>query len=213
MPLLKLVPPEVERLLDIGCNTGEFGRSLKSSRHVEVWGVEPDLQSAGVAKERLDRVIADYFQQDNPIPDNYFDLVTFNDSLEHMIDPAEALQLSKRKLRQHGRVQCCVPNIRYIGNLEHLILEKDWRYEESGIRDRTHLRFFTEKSIIRLFENTGFRVVTAVGINEKWWERDKLARRLLFRFFPHWTRDMRHVEIVVIAEPQSVTTGLSHLNR
>jgi 2-polyprenyl-3-methyl-5-hydroxy-6-metoxy-1,4-benzoquinol methylase len=202
VPLLKLVPSDVERILDVGCNTGSFGRSLKAVRTVEVWGVEPDLLSAATAKERLDHVVADYFQPSNPIPDRYFDLVTFNDSLEHMIDPAHALELSKQKLRPSGRVHCCVPNMRYIENLEHLICDGDWRYEEAGIRDRTHLRFFTEKSIIRLFRDTGFRILKTVGINENWWDPAKRMRRLMFRFLPNWTRDMRHVQIVVIAEPE-----------
>lgn len=165
-----------------------------------MWGVEPDPESAAVAGKKLDYVVADYFHDQNPIPDNYFDLITFNDSLEHMIDPAKALELCKRKLKPDGKIHCCVPNIRHIDNLEHLIFEKDWRYEDSGIRDRTHLRFFTEKSIVRLFRDTGFRVVKTVGINEAWWESEKLLRRLFFRFFSHFTSDMRYIQIVVIAK-------------
>lgn len=200
-PLLEHVAESARRVLDVGCNRGGFGRALKAQRDAEVWGVEPDAESAAAAAQCLDHVVADLFDKRNPIPDAYFDLVTFNDSLEHMIDPAGALELAKTKLRAGGRVQCCVPNIRYIDNLEHLLLDKDWRYEEQGIRDRTHLRFFTEKSIVRLFEETGYRVIRTVGINESWWERDKLLRRLLFRLFPGLTHDMRHMQTLVIAEP------------
>ncbi|MDD5330464.1 MAG: class I SAM-dependent methyltransferase [Sulfuricella sp.] len=202
-PLVKLVPPSAERILDIGCNRGGFGRSIKAIRDAEVWGVEPDIGAAAVANGRLDHVVADFFQAGNPIPDHYFDLITFNDSLEHMPDPAQALELCRRKLRAGGRIHCCVPNMRQIDNLEHLIFDRDWRYEEQGIRDRTHLRFFTQKSIVRLFQETGFRVVDAFGINEDWWDPRKPMRRLFFRLFPRFTNDMRHIQIVVIAEPSA----------
>lgn len=200
-PLVKLVPENAKTILDIGCNHGGFGRSIKAMRSAEIWGVEPDADAAAVARERLDHVIADYFQAGNPIPDCYFDLITFNDSLEHMPDPGVALELCKSKLKPGGRIHCCVPNMRQIDNLEHLIFDRDWRYEEKGVRDRTHLRFFTEKSIVRLFRETGFRVVEAFGINETWWDPEKPLRRMLFRLFPKFTGDMRHIQIVVIAEP------------
>lgn len=203
-PLLKLVPRSTERILDIGCNRGGFGRSIKAMWPAEVWGVEPDAKSAAVARERLDHVVTDFFHDENPIPDKYFDLITFNDSLEHMIDPAQALELCKRKLRPGGKIHCCVPNMRHIDNLEHLILDKDWRYEEQGIRDRTHLRFFTRKSIARLFQELGFRVVETIGVNESWWDPKKRYRRLFFRLFPSFTRDMRRVQFVVIAELPTV---------
>lgn len=200
-PLLEHVPESARRILDVGCNRGGFGRALRLQRNAEVWGVEPDVESAAAATKCLDHVITDLFDQRNPIPDAYFDLVTFNDSLEHMIDPAGALELAKAKLRPGGRVHCCVPNIRQIDNLEHLLFDKDWRYEDQGIRDRTHLRFFTEKSIVRLFEDTGFRVIETFGINEDWWHSAKWLRRVLFRLFPEYTRDMRYVQFLVIAEP------------
>jgi len=209
-PLMKLVASNVRTILDIGCNRGAFGSALKGKRPVEVWGVEPDAQCAAVAAGRLDHVIIDVLRKENPLPDGYFDLITFNDSLEHMADPADALEVCKAKLAPGGRIQCCVPNVRYIENLEHLLFERDWRYEEQGVRDRTHLRFFTEKSIVRLFVEMGFRVVQIMGINENWWQPDKRWRRVLFRLFPRLTADMRCVQIVVVAElaPPSVSAAV-----
>jgi len=198
--LLELVPSTARTILDVGCNTGAFGYSIKNSRKAEVWGVEPDVPSARVAQERLDRVIIDNFHPGNPLPDKYFDLITFNDSLEHMPDPVMALELCKQKLLPRGKIQCCVPNMRFIDNLEHLIIDKDWCYEEQGIRDKTHLRFFTEKSVKKLFTDTGFHVVKTIGINADWWRKKKIIRRLLFRAFPGYTSDMRHFQIVVMAE-------------
>lgn len=198
--LVNAVPRHTRRLLDVGCNAGAFGRALKCSRAIEVWGVEPDQGAADVARGRLDQVVNDFFQTSNPIPEGYFDLVTFNDSLEHMADPAAALSLARTKLAPGGRVHCCVPNVRHISNLEHFLFEKDWRYEDSGIRDRTHLRFFTRISVRRLFEESGFKVIEILGVNEDWWRASSVGRRLLFKLFPRFTEDMRHIQFLVIAE-------------
>ena len=204
-PLLaSLVPINAEKILDIGCNQGKFGFSLKASRpNVEVWGVEPDGPSSLIAKERLDHVIVDKFHDNNPLPNDYFDLITFNDSLEHMTDPAHALSICQKKIKKGGKILCCVPNVRHIENLEHLIFDRDWRYEIEGVRDRTHLRFFTEKSIIRLFTETGFKVDQVMGVSEDWWDKRKLIRRFFFRFFPKFTQDMKYVQLVVIASVES----------
>ena len=205
--LVRAVPNGIRRVLDVGCHAGAFGQALKRSGVVEVWGVEPDAQAAKLAAQRIDHVVTDVFQASNPIPERYFDLVTFNDSLEHMADPAAALQLARTKLTPGGRVHCCVPNVRHVSNLEHLLFDKDWRYEDSGIRDRTHLRFFTRSSICRLFEDSGFKVVEVTGVNEDWWERRAYLRRLLFRLMPRFTEDMRHIQFLVIAEPADVLPG------
>lgn len=198
--LLKFVPADARTLLDIGSNAGAFGEALKQRQDIEVWGVEPDCEAARQAAQRLDKVINDYFTPGNPIPDAYFDLITFNDSLEHMVDPGGALRLAKKLLKPGGRVHCCVPNLRHIDNLEHILLERDFQYEEFGIRDRTHVRFFTRKSILRLFDECDYRVVSCNGIDETWWAPKLKLRRALFRLFPEATEDMRHVQFLVIAE-------------
>lgn len=198
-PLLKLVPRDVVTVLDVGCNEGGFGAALKHTKSMEVWGVEPDASSAAEARSKLDHVVEDIFHSRNPIPDDYFDLVTFNDSLEHMPDPVVALELARKKLNAGGRILCCVPNMRHIECLEHLLLEKDWRYEEIGIRDRTHLRFFTRKSIERLFVDMGFSIIDVNFINDEWWEKGRPLRRILFRLFPAFTHDMKFKQVVVLA--------------
>ncbi|MBT9465185.1 class I SAM-dependent methyltransferase [Hydrogenophaga sp.] len=187
-------------VLDVGCNEGGFGAALKNSRSMEVWGIEPDTNSAAEARHRLDHVVEDIFHARNPIPDNYFDLITFNDSLEHMPDPVFALELARKKLKAGGRILCCVPNMRHIECLEHLLFEKDWRYEEIGIRDRTHLRFFTRKSVERLFVEMNFSIIDVNFINDEWWEKGRLLRRILFRLFPAFTHDMRFKQVVVLAK-------------
>ena len=199
--LLEMVPPGVQRLLDVGCNRGGFGAALKESApDMEVWGIEPDTESAAIAARRLDNVIVNYFAQDAALPDGYFDLITFNDSLEHMPDPLAALSLARRKLRPGGRIHACVPNMRHIECLEHLLLDKNWAYEENGVRDRTHLRFFTQRSIVELVQRCGYTVLESRFVGENWWEADKRLRRALFRLFPRIMAEMKYKQILVIAQ-------------
>ena len=198
-PVLDFVPASAKLILDVGCYRGAFGQTLKAKGQKEIWGIEPDEEAAFEARNRLDYVINDRFHERNPIPDAYFDLITFNDSLEHMADTAHALRLSKCKLNANGLVQICVPNMRYIDNLEHLVLQKDWRYEERGIRDRSHLRFFTRKSIQDVLNEEGYLVQKVIGINERWRNKRKWMRTAFFSLFPGFTHDMRFVQFIVIA--------------
>ena len=199
-PMLhRFVPAECARLLDVGCYAGGFGRGLKARREIDIWGVEPLSAPAAVAARHLDKVVNDWFTDDAEIPDSSFDAVMFNDSLEHFPDADMALQLCRKKLKQGGVLICSIPNVRFIENLEHLLLQRDWQYEDRGIRDRTHLRFFTKKSMKRTLEQNGYEVLEQTGINEDWWRREKFLRRIAFRLFPSLTDDMRFIQYVNVA--------------
>lgn len=196
--LMPFVPQECMRLLDIGCYAGAFGAALKADRNMEIWGVEPDRDASRIASSRLDRVLNEPLSSETDVPDHYFDVITLNDSLEHFADPVSALRVLIKKLAMNDRSRliCTLPNMRHIECIEHLLFDKDWRYAESGIRDTTHLRFFTKKSMRRLFEETGFEVLGQHGINEDWWHKDKRLRRWFFRMMPAYTDDMRYVQYV-----------------
>ena len=196
--LLPLVPSSVSRALDVGCGAGEFGQLLRQSRGIEVHGVEPDREAAALAKENLDYVYEHCW--DGALePIAAYDIVFFNDSIEHMENPSDALSLSRKFLSTHGFVFCSIPNFRFFANLEHLLLEKDFRYEKDGIRDQTHLRFFTRKSILRMFESCGFDVQQCIGINIH--KRRKIA--LLKLLFPTLFDDVSCLQYVVVAVPNA----------
>ena len=193
-----LVPSTAKRLLDVGCYTGGFGAEIKRTREVEIWGVEPVAEAAAVAAQHLDRVIVGRFEERVPIPDAYFDAVTFNDSLEHFADPVAPLLLARRKVTPDGVLVCVLPNMRYIEDMIHLLFERDWRYEEAGVRDRTHLRFFTRKSMSRLFTELGFEIVQQVGLNSFWWRPARIVPWMLVRVAPCWFGDMRYQQYATV---------------
>jgi 2-polyprenyl-3-methyl-5-hydroxy-6-metoxy-1,4-benzoquinol methylase len=201
--MLRFVPAHCQRILDVGCAEGAFGESLKKTRPAEVWGVEPTKSAATAAMARLDRVIEGVFGPENALPENTFDCILFNDVLEHMISPEGALRYAKSLLAPGGVVVASIPNIRYLPTICDLVIRARWEYVDSGILDKTHLRFFTRSSIENMFEREGFAIDSICGINAcsapngirrlKWW-----AFRLVKRF-----DDMRFMQFAVVARPMN----------
>jgi len=164
--MLEFVPEGVGRILDVGCGEGGFSAMVRKVRGVEVWGVERDAGAARRAARRLDRVIrGDFDRVLRRLPKRGFGAVVFNDVLEHMSDPASALAQARGLLAPGGVVVASLPNVLHVSVLKSLLWDRDWRYAPYGILDRTHLRFFTRRSIRRLFEETGYERVRIKGIN------------------------------------------------
>jgi len=199
-PLLDFIPKDAGSLLDVGCGGGAFGAMLKANRDIEVWGVEPVLSAAANARSQLDNVVHSMFDENTDLPDNYFDVITFNDSLEHFPYPGPPLELARKKLNRKGVIVCSIPNVRYIENIKKLLVDKDWKYTEAGVLDNTHLRFFTKKSMIRTLTQSGFVVEAMQGINPHHWSGWKI--RLLDFLFHKNIEDMKYLQYVVVASPK-----------
>lgn len=164
--MLAFVPREARRVLDVGCGEGAFAALVKERTGAEVWGIELDARAAKVAASRLDRVFdGDALARLADVPDGAFDVVVTNDVLEHLVDPYAALRALRAKLAPGGCLVASIPNVRFLPHLVHVVAQKDWRYEDEGIRDRTHLRFFTARSIRRAFDEAGYRIERMQGIN------------------------------------------------
>jgi 2-polyprenyl-3-methyl-5-hydroxy-6-metoxy-1,4-benzoquinol methylase len=163
--MLPFVPANCRRVLDVGCGQGNFGEALKRDRKIEVWGLEPVASAAAEAATKLDRAIEGIFTPDAGLPPASFDAIIFNDVLEHLPDPAEALQLAHQLLTPGGVVIASIPNIRQFQKVWELAVLGEWQYHDRGILDRTHLKFFTRKSIHTMFTDSDFQVETIQGIN------------------------------------------------
>lgn len=158
------LPPSFKRSLEIGCGAAGFSAS-HLARAEERWGIEPDPGAADIARGRLDRLIQGTYDQAEPsLPDGHFDLVICNDVIEHMPDHDAFLQAIKRKLAPEAWLVGSIPNVRHFTVLAKMLLLKDWPYREDGILDRTHLRFFTERSLRRSFTDNDFAIERLEGI-------------------------------------------------
>ncbi len=197
--MLKFIPVDAAKILDVGCGEGKFSFQLKQRSNTEIWGIELDNISGEIAKTRLDNVLIGNLNGIIPtLPENYFDCIIFNDILEHLEDPYNTLLNIKSKLSQNGVVVSSIPNVRYISNLKKLLFDKDWHYEDEGILDKTHLRFFTQKSIINMFDTLGFEILQMEGINPSKSKNLKLAN---FIFMGNLT-DAKFLQFASVVKPK-----------
>ena len=197
--MAQYIPKGINTLLEIGCAKGKFGALLKSKMpELETWGIELNADIAEIAKSNLDYVLAGNFETDSfeQLEDNFFDCIVLNDVLEHFVDTWKALAKIRALLKQDGQLVVCVPNVRFWGHLRHLLVDKDWEYQNWGTLDRTHMRFFTEKSLTGTLIVCGFDIVTVHGIheNEFTWKF-----RLLNAIFMKRIEDMKYFQIVGVA--------------
>ena len=165
------VPARARRILDIGCGDGGFAAGLRDERRdagadMEILGVELDESAADRARSHLDRVLTGSAEaRVAELPDRSFDCIVINDVLEHLAWPENLLRSLHRVLTPGGCLVTSIPNVRYIHNVWDLVVRGDWEYGDEGIRDRTHLRFFTRASMRTLLEGAGWRIQTQQGIN------------------------------------------------
>lgn len=176
--------PEV---LDVGCWKGTLGRTLVRDANAIVDGIERDGEQAQHARDngyrRVD--VADLDHGVPPSDGRTYDFLLFGDVLEHLVHPERVLDALTSRLKPGGRVIVSLPNVAFVANrLTHLLGR--WDYKDYGILDRTHLRFFTKRSMILLIEGAGLRVVRIdgyVGLYKyPWLIREPL--RLLGRTWP-----------------------------
>ncbi len=161
--MVSFVPERRDRVLEVGCSQGLFLAQLPGVK--ERWGVEPS-PAAAEARTRLDHVFETTFDGADPeLPAGYFDVVICNDVIEHMPDHDVFLERVKRVIAPGGVIVGSIPNVRFYYNLFQMLLEKDWHYQDSGILDRTHTRFFTEKSLRSSLRLHGWEIQRFEGLN------------------------------------------------
>jgi len=143
------------KVLEVGCSAGYFGSMLCETGHT-VWGIEPDKEPSSEAEKVLDRVfqgdLSEFFSKH---PDERFDVIVFGDVLEHLISPDKFLSQSHKHLSKDGHVIASIPNVAHI-SVRAMLFEGRWDYNELGIMDETHLRFYTKNTITDLFSNANF---------------------------------------------------------
>lgn len=194
----ELIPDNIKNVLDIGCGMGFFLKSLQERTEAETWGVEMVKELESKARENVDHFIQGKIEEVmEAIPDHYFDCITMNDVIEHLVEPSDTLKQLRSKLKPNGILVASIPNVRYISNLRRLLIQKDWKYCESGILDSTHLRFFTRKSMKRMFEEAGYKVLYQKGLN-----KDKSLKTTLFNWITcFFFEDARFVRFANVVKP------------
>ncbi len=195
--MLAHIPPSVKTVLEIGCGNGEFSRGIQAKCGAEIWGVELNSTAAELASRHLHKVFCGPIEQHvDALPNHYFDCICMNDVIEHLVDPWRVLQSLRAKLKPDGIVVASIPNVRHYKNLGSLLLNGDWQYVDSGTLDRTHLRFFTHKSMQRLFNDSGYRVEKIQGVKRS--RKFKLAALNFLSGGRLW--DIAYLQFAIVAK-------------
>ncbi len=183
-------------VLDVGCHTGIMGKALKDRKQCKVIGIDTDIDALHIARGRLQAALLIDIEQNDWVDQlrnegyHNFDVIIFGDVLEHTRQPERILLHAKELLKLGGQVIVSVPNIAN-WRVRFGLLFGRFDYTESGILDRTHLRFFTKRSAIALLKNAGYSVSTmnVAGYSLPHW---------LIRMFP----GLFAVQIVMSAKPK-----------
>ena len=143
----------ISTVLDIGCSNGVF-LDLFTDR--ETWGIEPS-GSGEIARKKGHKIIKDYFEnlpagRQEQLPNDYFDLVILNHTLEHMDNPKKIIEKINILLKKGGIVFIDVPNF---GSLLSKILGKKWPY----LLPKEHKSQFTKESLTKLLQENGFDIL------------------------------------------------------
>ena len=154
-------------VLDVGCAVGYLGEFLRRTTPGR-WlaGIEIDPGAAEKARQHYDQVIVGSI--DDPAVwsqlQRRVDVMIFGDVLEHTADPVMVLRTARPKLSDDGLIVVSIPNIGHFKVRLRLLLGK-FEYEDWGIMDRTHLRFFTLKTAQQMLNQAGFTVVHREGVH------------------------------------------------
>ncbi|RID98619.1 methyltransferase domain-containing protein [Simplicispira hankyongi] len=151
LSVLASLVPEGARVLDLGCGSGALGGYLAQTRKAQCDGLTWSEAEAQHARPHYGRVVVDDLERCDltaTFAGERYDAIVCADVLEHLSRPERVLAACRDLLTPGGHVLISVPNAGYSGLVAEL-LQGEFRYREEGLLDRTHLRFFTRRSLRR----------------------------------------------------------------
>lgn len=195
------LPAKIDRMLDIGCGTGATTAFVKSLRPV-VWSAGSEFvpEEAEKARTVCDVVSVGNVETwafEDEIARGSLDLILCLDVLEHLVDPWSVVKRLSPLLAPGGRLIISIPNIRNWKFIRGLLFRGDFRYRDSGLLDRTHLRFFVRDTACALAQAGGL-TLRHCGNAHPWAGLD--ARRLLSSTTFGVLDDLMIKQFLIVAE-------------
>ncbi len=186
--LLDLIPIKNrgKNFLEIGAAGGGTLIYAKENGFAKkVYGVELcKVNNSFQDDDRIeDFLIGNIEEVELPYEKNFFDVILLADVLEHLIDPWKVLFKLKKHLKKNGVIIASVPNIRHWSALKKIFVKGSFKYEDAGIFDKTHLRFFCKSDMIELFQSQDFNIINLTNNVVKKGKLSKKLNRLTFGVF------------------------------
>jgi len=153
--VLKHVPEDAFKVLDLGCGVGDNARILSDERRT-VDGVTISPDEAKIASEYCENVYVHDLESGLPegIKSKSYECVLCSHLIEHLRDPNIMLEEVYSVMKNGARLIVALPNVVHYKNRFRILLGK-FEYEESGIMDNTHYKFYTYKTAQRTLKHVG----------------------------------------------------------
>lgn len=152
--ILKLIKQSDKYILDVGCSSGYLDSLIKQKIKTNITGIELNKSDAQIAKNIVDQILnVDAETYNFNQLSQKFNVIILADILEHLKNPEYLLKTLSTLLKPNGRIIASIPNfLHYSTKIK--ILTNRWRYEEYGLLDKTHLKFFSLATIKELFKSS-----------------------------------------------------------
>lgn len=176
--------PNGAKILEIGCATGFLGEYLIKEKKCHVVGVEIGKNEAEVARKKLHLIIEGDIEDEKTLSEipGTFDIVYASALIEHLKDPWKALRQWKKFLKKNGYLILTTSNIAH-WSMRLELLRGKFLYQQYGVLDNTHLRFFTTETFQQLVSECGY-IIENFSIDPVGGGYPKISKSLS-KFFPN----------------------------
>jgi 2-polyprenyl-3-methyl-5-hydroxy-6-metoxy-1,4-benzoquinol methylase len=182
------------RLLDVGCGEGSWAPLLREAGASELVALDPSPDAIARAAERYDAAVIGTIEGTElpALGGRPFDAIIVADVLEHLVDPWAALRTLRTWAAPGALLAVSVPNLRFYRLLGNLLFRGEFEYERYGVRDWTHLRWFTRRSLGRMLG-------AAAWEPQRWISTQSAKGLLLARVSDALANDFLRQQLVVVA--------------
>ena len=153
---------DIKHILDVGCGYGLLSKQLKRAHpKLNLYGIEQAKEASQSSQKILKLLRCDIENIPlikSQLKTQKFDVIIFSDVLEHLYDPVGIIKSYQSFLNQDGTIVITVPNIANIFSRIALLFGY-FNYSETGVMDKTHIRFFNKQNLIKLAKESNLEIV------------------------------------------------------
>lgn len=186
------------RLLDVGSGAGSWAQRLREAGADELVALDPSSAAIAIAGQHYDAAVIGTIENTllAELGGEPFDVIIAADVLEHLVDPWMALRTLSSWATPGAVLAVSVPNLRFYRLLGNLALRGEFEYERSGVRDWTHLRWFTRRSLDRMLRASAWEP-------QRWVSSRTGKAALLAKVSEQLANDFLRQQLTVIAKART----------